>query len=347
MGTKSSNKKPKRSKGQQQQEGKKSKDESRSIGTNTAKAVSRTLERIRVDGVRVIGKHRDVDREKVKTIAASMAMIGLRTPITVTYIPLTPNEWALVAGNYRLEAAKYLGWEHIDAFTIGGIKTDTRIWQLMENLSRAELTALERAEHVTELVQLVQESEKGGQVAHPGGKQPHDRGISRAAKALGFSREEVRRSAAIAGISADAKAKAKELGVDKNQSALLKIAKEKGSEAQLAKIEEIKTSKPAPASTASPSSGAKKKGKKKLGGANRKGSSEPDVADDEVKDSPSVVPESEHDDSESEYPDLPASLDRGNENERLFAALKAAWDNAPRSVRQRFVTEVLKADIEV
>ena len=64
------------------------------------------------------------------------------------------------------------------------------------------LTPLQRAEHVAELVQFVKDGEKGVQVAHPGGQQPHaDRGISRAAKNLGFTREEVSRSQAIAGIS--------------------------------------------------------------------------------------------------------------------------------------------------
>src|SRR5271166_3920316 len=142
--TKSSNKKPKRSKSQEQ-EGKRNKDGSPSIGTKPGKAASQTLKKIRIDEVEVRGKHRDLDPQKVKTLAASMDMIGLRTPITVTHIPLTPNEWALVTGDYRLAAAKYLGWEYIDAFIVGGTKTDTRIWQLMENLYRAELTALERA----------------------------------------------------------------------------------------------------------------------------------------------------------------------------------------------------------
>ena len=105
-----------------------------------------------------------------------------------------------------------------------GTQTDARIWQLMENLYCAELTPLQRAEHVAELVQFVKDGEKGVQVAHPGGQQPHDRGISRAAKILGFTREEVRRSQAIAGISEEAKEKAKEIGLDKKQSALLKIA---------------------------------------------------------------------------------------------------------------------------
>jgi ParB family transcriptional regulator, chromosome partitioning protein len=308
-----------------------------------------TLEKIAVEDVEVIGKHREVDPEKVESLAASMAKIGLRTPITVRRIEkgLGTTVFALVAGRHRLEAARSLGWEHIDAFIMEGNDNDARIWQLMENLYRADLTPLQRAEHVVELIQLVRDGEKGTQAAHPGGQQPHDRGISRAAKILGFTREEVRRSLEIAGISAEAKATAKEKGLDKKQSALLKIAKQKGSDAQLTKIGEIETGKSASASKA-PSNSVTKKSKKKANGAELKKSEEPDIADAEVANSPSIVPDSEDADSNSEYPALPASLDRSRGNdERLFTALKVAWDNAPRSVRKRFVTEVLNANLEV
>jgi ParB-like chromosome segregation protein Spo0J len=95
-----------------------------------------TLERIAVEDVEVIGKHREVDPEKVKSLAASMAKFRLRTPITVRRIKkgLGTTAFALVAGSHRLAAAKTLGWKHIDVFVVEGTKTDARIWQLMENL---------------------------------------------------------------------------------------------------------------------------------------------------------------------------------------------------------------------
>jgi ParB/RepB/Spo0J family partition protein len=171
-----------------------------------------TLERIAVEEVEVVGKHRAIDPAKVKSLAASMAKIGLRTPITVRRIEKDlDTEILLVAGLYRLEAAKKLGWEHIDAFVMEGTKADARMWQLMENLYRADLTALQRAAHVAELVQLVLDDAEGAQVAPPGGKQPHDRGIKKAAKTLGYSRDEIRQSLKIDGISEAAKTKAKEL----------------------------------------------------------------------------------------------------------------------------------------
>jgi hypothetical protein len=46
-----------------------------------------SLERIPIEDVQVINKqHREVDTHKVAGVAASMAMIGLRTPITVRRI---------------------------------------------------------------------------------------------------------------------------------------------------------------------------------------------------------------------------------------------------------------------
>ena len=232
------------------------------IATAPGNTASQTLDKIAVEDVLIAGKRRELNPEKVKTMAASMSKIGLRTPITVRRIKkgLGTTVLALVAGGYRLAAAQSLGWKEIDAFIMEGDETDARMWQLIENVHRAELTALERAESVAELVQLVRTSEKGGQVGHPGGHQPHDRGISRAAKALGFTRQEVRRSLEIAGISAEAKATAKEKGLDKKQSALLKIAKQKGSDGQLAKIEQIKESKPTSVPKASSTGAATKKG---------------------------------------------------------------------------------------
>src|SRR5271165_1426853 len=182
--------------------GSKHRDGKRQIRRQNGNTALPTLERIAVEDVEVIGKHREVDPEKVRSLTASMAMIGLRTPITVRRIKKGfSTMFALVAGRHRLEAAKKLGWEHIDAFIIEGNETDARICQLMENLYRADLTPLQRAEDVAELIGLVLENAKEVQVAPPGGHQPHDRGIKKAAKALGLSREEVRRSLDIAAIS--------------------------------------------------------------------------------------------------------------------------------------------------
>jgi hypothetical protein len=134
-----------------------------------------------------------------------------------------------------------------------------------------------------------------------------------------------------------AKEKAKEIGLDKKQSALLKIAKENGSKAQLAKLKRSRRANrhqfPRPLRPALPT---RKKTTNKVTGAAVEAPSAPDTGSGEDVSGPPLVPE-EH------FPDLPAS----DENERLFASLKAAWDKASQAVRKRFVTEVLGGDIEV
>ena len=311
-----------------------------------------TLEKIAVADVEVTGKHREFDPDKAKSLAASMAKIGLRTPVTVRRITkgFGQQVLTLVAGLVRLKAAKTLGWEYIDAFVMQGTATDARRWQLMENLYRGDLTALQHAEHVAELVQRVLEDAKEVQLAPPGGQQPHDRGIKKAVKELGFTRDEIRRSLDIAGISEEAKTKAKELGLDHNQSALVKIAKGDGTDAQLGIIEEINSGKISGSKSADKPNPKKKKSNK---GASRdaSGTEEQEQEDEQAQEqdqeevaSPSLAPENEDSDSDWGAVDETDNLDDSTEKNRLFAELKAAWDKAPKSVRKRFVRKILHLD---
>ena len=203
------------------------------VGTFT----SYIVENLYLDAVKVPRKHRPLNEEKVRAIAASIQQVGLRTPITVRE---QKNQVILVAGLHRLEAVRRLGWDAIPCFTIEGDETESRPWEIAENLYRAELTALQRAEHIDELRVLIQQKTKGGQVAPPrGGAQPKDAAINRTAKALGFTKEDVRRAKKIAGISQEARAEAKRLGLDDNQRALLQIAKLPTPTAQLLAVKEI------------------------------------------------------------------------------------------------------------
>jgi ParB-like chromosome segregation protein Spo0J len=194
------------------------------------------VRKIDVDAVKVVGKRRPLNEEKVRTIAASMNKIGLRTPITVR---TKKSKVILVSGYYRLAAARRLRWSAIPCFTIGDDKIEARLWEIAENLYRAELTVLERAEHIDELRAIIWQNTEVGQVAPPGGQQPKDAGINKTAKALGFTKEEIRRSKRIAKISTEAKAEARKLGLDDNQGALLHIAKLPTFKAQLMAIREI------------------------------------------------------------------------------------------------------------
>ena len=127
-----------------------------------------------------------------------------------------------------------------------GDKLDRQLWHEAENLHRADLTVLERAEAMTRWVNLV--AKKAARDTHPGGRQPHDKGFSKAAKAIGVSRDNVRRSKEIAAISSAAKEVADDAGITDNAAALLKVAKEPTPKAQVRKVHELAkpkgTSKP-------------------------------------------------------------------------------------------------------
>jgi ParB family transcriptional regulator, chromosome partitioning protein len=319
----------------------KNKNTSSSKSKKEVRDISQTHEDVLVEDVQITGKRRELHPKRVKTLATSISMVGLRTPITVRRIEKerdggSTTVLALVAGGYRLEAFKTLGLKRIPAFVIQGYNRDARILQLIENLYRADLTALQHAEDLAKLIKLVH-GDEGGQVAHPGGKQPHDRGVSRAAKALGFSRRDVRRSLQIAKITPEAKSKAVEVGFDKKQSKLLTIANENGAEAQLAKIDEMKKAR----------TSASKTSKRSKTEAKKKSPNKAAKAWDQDNSGPRIVPEpDEESDWEQQDSDDQSDVDDGEDDEQLFSALKAAWDTASQSVRKRFIKRVLRLDVD-
>jgi ParB family chromosome partitioning protein len=176
---------------------------------------------------------RHLDEEKAQEIAKSMKAIGQLTPIIIRRmrredcdfdIPEEPAdgfELVLVVGRHRLRAAEILGLRFIDVVYLNdGI--DARLIEITENLHRADLTAIERAEHIEEWRKLT--AEKGREISSPsGGAQPHDTGVKATARKLGVDPKEVRSARKIAGLTPEAKEAARAAGLT-TQSDLLKLA---------------------------------------------------------------------------------------------------------------------------
>ena len=186
------------------------------------------FESVYVENVTVpASRARAVDSEAVKRLADSMTRIGLQTPISVR---MAGDDLMLVAGLHRLEAARALGWEKIEAVHVHGDDVDARLWEIAENLHRADLSALERAEHVAEWVKLVSaklaETPRAGR---PGA-------VAAASRELGVSESDARRAAKVAKLTEEAKQEARAVGIDDNRSALLRAAAEPNPAAQLAAI---------------------------------------------------------------------------------------------------------------
>ena len=152
---------------------------------------------------------RGLNPEAVARLADGIKRIGLQTPISVRYDE-NSGDVVLVAGLHRLEAMRALGHDTIPAIYTSGTADDARMWELAENLHRADLSAVERAEHINEWRVL---AEKVAQSGPPlGGSQPAEAGIRKAAKELGVSRQTVERSAKIAALPPEVKEQAKAEG---------------------------------------------------------------------------------------------------------------------------------------
>jgi len=87
-------------------------------------------------------RKRHLDEQKVAELAESINEIGLLHPIVIT------SDNRLISGYHRLEACKKLGWQEVECIVKDYDELDIELAEIDENLIRAELTVLERAEHL-------------------------------------------------------------------------------------------------------------------------------------------------------------------------------------------------------
>ena len=80
-------------------------------------------------------------------------MIGLQQPITL--YEDDDEIIHLVAGLHRLEAARYLGWDTIDAVYTKLSAVDRELWEISENLHRVDLSKTQRDEHIRRYAELL------------------------------------------------------------------------------------------------------------------------------------------------------------------------------------------------
>ena len=105
------------------------------------------LTKVFVDDVVVPPRLRSLVQPKVEALAESIDAIGVQQPISV-YVK--DGAAVLVTGHHRLAAAKKLGWEEIPAIKLYMDDIDRQLWEIDENLQRANLTPAEEAEPAEE-----------------------------------------------------------------------------------------------------------------------------------------------------------------------------------------------------
>lgn len=195
-----------------------------------------TFDRLHPDVIRVDSRLRALDAQAVTRLADSIGRIGLQTPISVRWCAEENADYAadLIAGLHRLEACKQLGLTSVPVAIHDGDDTAVRLWEIAENLHRAELTALERDEHIAEwlrLTKLVQSeplSKKGGR-GNTGGRRA-------AAREIGVSPRDAVQAERVAAMAPEAKAAAREAGIDDNHAALERVAHAPSAAAQVAAV---------------------------------------------------------------------------------------------------------------
>jgi ParB family chromosome partitioning protein len=103
---------------------------------------------------------RALRHEKVSSLTESITMLGLQTAISVAKDSPGADglpTFALIDGNHRLEACKRLGWETVPARVVELDDVKRQVAEIDANLCRAELTELERGEHLQKRKELYEQ----------------------------------------------------------------------------------------------------------------------------------------------------------------------------------------------
>jgi ParB/RepB/Spo0J family partition protein len=190
--------------------------------------------------IEIKSNRRKLDQEAVLVIKGSMEQLGQLEPIIIRKEKGAEDgseTRILVDGHHRIEAAKLLSLKKIRAVYFQGDEKAARVYELSQNATRAGTTVLDRAKIITELVREVLGKSRAKELER-GGHQPGDKGVSKAARELGYTRDDIHRCMVIASMSEKAMAKAVKFDLDNNGSALLKIAKAQPDE-QVALVEEL------------------------------------------------------------------------------------------------------------
>ena len=260
--------------------------------------------------------------EVVESLIFSMRQLGLVSPIGVRAVS---EGFKLIYGRHRLEAAKRLGWKTIQCTVLSKGSENDRLSAITENLHRAELTALERAEQLCEWADAfpaehnVASSRRGGRPK--GLHQQLLKQLPIVAKSADALRKKLSRAREVNNIAPEVKVAARKCGLDNNQSALRKVASHNNAADQMTCLEDLRD-------------GVSRKRNKKSRIRVKAGVG--------LHDS-SWQPNERPGDSARRHP----ILDIPDRNERAFALLMEAWRAAPAKVQNRFRQELLKTRDEL
>jgi ParB-like chromosome segregation protein Spo0J len=192
------------------------------------------------DEIKANKPSRPINADTVERISEGKRRHGQFSPLTVRVINGVPH---LITGFHRLEAAKKLKLKKVPCFVIRG-KALARLWQISENLHRAELTVLDEAEHTAEWLKLVEKlapshdgdaEKRRGRPEGPKKKAAKELPIP--GKSDAAKQKTLDRRLKIANINAAARQAARDAGFADSQTKLSRIAREPTPKAQRAAVE--------------------------------------------------------------------------------------------------------------
>lgn len=130
--------------------------------------MNREIESLDVNIIELLPGRRPIDEKSVVRLTDSIKRIGLRTPLSVRILDnfkisngeISDGVPVLVSGAHRLEAVRRLGFERVECFVLADeTEAQVRLWEIAENLHRAELTELERDTHLAEWIRLTEQED--------------------------------------------------------------------------------------------------------------------------------------------------------------------------------------------
>lgn len=187
------------------------------------------LELVYIDDLLIGKRLRPLDETAVCALVESIRRFGgLKNPIAIRWDNNEDGELVpvLVAGLHRVEACKRLEIERVPGIVVQD-ETEARLWEIAENLHRADLTVQERADHIAEWIRLTED--KMGQLApfssnaKTGAGRGNKGGLRAAVRDLGVEHREARRAVKIASIPEPARQAADDAGLT-TQKARLRVA---------------------------------------------------------------------------------------------------------------------------
>lgn len=165
--------------------------------------------------IRVGERLRSIDERRVVSLMESMRDIGLRTPVSVR-LTEDGDTYDLIAGAHRLAAANRMGWAEVACLVMETDDIAAQLWEIDENLSRAELSPAEQAEHISMRTALIIERNKRANCAKTTNTPGRPAFVAETASVTGLSDAEVRRASTRANnIAPDVLHKIKGTSLDK------------------------------------------------------------------------------------------------------------------------------------